>query len=162
VVAPSRWHYRGKCRTNDCSLIHLHFRALDSLSNSEGTAEGAKTDEFFKGVEKYPYKAVSRALEIIPRTLIQNCGGNVVKQLTTLRAKHHQQADQFAWGGHASIRHLGTDCRENANHQDSNRSKLTMIFHTQSSTSVCVCSFRRPSYCCVLMILSRARRKLVY
>lgn len=68
-------------------------RALDALSNSEGAA-----DDFFKGVEKYPYKAVSRALEIIPRTLIQNCGGNVVKQLTTLRAKHHQQADQFAWG----------------------------------------------------------------
>lgn len=42
-----------------------------------------------------PYKAVSRALEIIPRTLIQNCGANVVKQLTTLRAKHQQQANQF-------------------------------------------------------------------
>ena len=67
------------------------------MSSSEGT-QGTSNDEFFKGVEKYPYKAVSRALEIIPRTLIQNCGGNVVKQLTTLRAKHHQQADQFAWG----------------------------------------------------------------
>jgi len=72
-------------------------RALDAMSSSEGTS-GTANDEFFKGVEKYPYKAVSRALEIIPRTLIQNCGGNVVKQLTTLRAKHHQQADQFAWG----------------------------------------------------------------
>ena len=69
-------------------------RALDSMSNSEDQ----NTDDFFKGVEKYPYKAVSRALEIIPRTLIQNCGGNVVKQLTTLRAKHHQQPDQFSWG----------------------------------------------------------------
>jgi T-complex protein 1 subunit gamma len=72
-------------------------RALDAMSSSEGTS-GTTNDEFFKGVEKYPYKAVSRALEIIPRTLIQNCGGNVVKQLTTLRAKHHQQADQFTWG----------------------------------------------------------------
>ena len=54
-------------------------------------------DEFFQGVEKYPYKAVSCALEIIPRTLLQNCGGNVVKQLTILRAKH-QQLDQFTWG----------------------------------------------------------------
>jgi len=69
-------------------------RALDAMSSSEGTSN----DEFFKGVEKYPYKAVSRALEIIPRTLIQNCGGNVIKQLTMLRAKHHQQADQFSWG----------------------------------------------------------------
>lgn len=73
-------------------------RALDAMSNSEGSNGVANNDDFFKGVEKYPYKAVSRALEIIPRTLIQNCGGNVVKQLTTLRAKHHQQADQFTWG----------------------------------------------------------------
>ena len=68
------------------------------MSNSEGSNAVANNDDFFKGVEKYPYKAVSRALEIIPRTLIQNCGGNVVKQLTTLRAKHHQQAAHFAWG----------------------------------------------------------------
>jgi len=69
-------------------------RALDAMSSSENQTN----DEFFKGVEKYPYKAVSRALEIIPRTLIQNCGGNVVKQLTILRAKHYQQPDQFTWG----------------------------------------------------------------
>jgi len=55
--------------------------------------------EFFKGVEKYPYKAVARALEIIPRTLIQNCGANVIKQLTALRAKHHQSPEEnFSWG----------------------------------------------------------------
>ncbi|CAF1086436.1 unnamed protein product [Rotaria magnacalcarata] len=69
-------------------------RALDAMSNSQSDVK----DDFFQGVEKYPYKAVSRALEIIPRTLIQNCGANVIKQLTVLRAKHHQQADQFSWG----------------------------------------------------------------
>lgn len=40
------------------------------------------------GVEQWPYKAVAQALEIIPRTLAQNCGSNTVRVLTALRAKH--------------------------------------------------------------------------
>jgi len=41
-----------------------------------------------QGVEQYPYLAVARAMEVIPRTLIQNCGANVIRTLTALRAKH--------------------------------------------------------------------------
>jgi chaperonin GroEL (HSP60 family) len=37
------------------------------------------------GVEQWPYKAVAEALEVIPRTLVQNCGGNAIKTLTQLR-----------------------------------------------------------------------------
>ena len=37
---------------------------------------------------QWPYRAVSKALEVIPRTLIQNCGGNAIRLLTQLRAKH--------------------------------------------------------------------------
>lgn len=40
------------------------------------------------GVSQGPYKCVSRALEVIPRTLIQNCGGDTIRVLTALRAKH--------------------------------------------------------------------------
>ncbi|CAG8660519.1 3788_t:CDS:2, partial [Funneliformis mosseae] len=40
------------------------------------------------GVEQWPYKAVAEAMEVIPRTLIQNCGQNPIKVLTQLRAKH--------------------------------------------------------------------------
>jgi len=40
------------------------------------------------GVMAYPYRAVAEALEIIPRTLIQNCGKQPIKVLTELRAKH--------------------------------------------------------------------------
>jgi T-complex protein 1 subunit gamma len=40
------------------------------------------------GVHQWPYRAVSRALEVIPRTLIQNCGGQAIRTLTALRAKH--------------------------------------------------------------------------
>lgn len=37
------------------------------------------------GVQQWPYKAVAKALEVIPRTLIQNCGANTIRTLTALR-----------------------------------------------------------------------------
>ncbi|AFR93979.1 T-complex protein 1 subunit gamma [Cryptococcus neoformans C23] len=40
------------------------------------------------GVAGAPYKAIADALEVIPRTLVQNCGGNAIRTLTELRAKH--------------------------------------------------------------------------
>jgi len=40
------------------------------------------------GVVQWPYKAVAGALEVIPRTLAQNCGANTIRALTALRAKH--------------------------------------------------------------------------
>lgn len=40
-----------------------------------------------------PYRAVGQALEVIPRTLAQNCGANVIRTLTKLRAKHAEAAD---------------------------------------------------------------------
>jgi T-complex protein 1 subunit gamma len=40
------------------------------------------------GVEQWPYRAVVQALEVIPRTLAQNCGANVIRTLTALRARH--------------------------------------------------------------------------
>ncbi|KAJ3416592.1 T-complex protein 1 subunit gamma [Chytridiales sp. JEL 0842] len=56
--------------------------------------EKAKT---LSGVEQWPYKAVAEALEVIPRTLVQNCGGNAIKVLTQLRAKH-TTAGGRTWG----------------------------------------------------------------
>ena len=41
-----------------------------------------------EGPELGPYKAVGQALEVIPRTLAQNCGANVIRTLTKLRAEH--------------------------------------------------------------------------
>lgn len=41
-----------------------------------------------EGVERGPYRAVAQALEVIPRTLIQNAGGDSIRMLTELRAKH--------------------------------------------------------------------------
>ncbi|KAI8814959.1 chaperonin Cpn60/TCP-1 family [Cladochytrium replicatum] len=56
-------------------------------------AEKARAIE---GVEQWPYKALAQAFEVIPRTLVQNCGANSIKTLTQLRAKHAQ--GEHTWG----------------------------------------------------------------
>merc|ERR1712203_490856 len=51
------------------------------------------------GVIQWPYKALAGALEIIPRTLAQNCGANTIRTLTALRAKHAQEQEKNVnWG----------------------------------------------------------------
>lgn len=49
------------------------------------------------GVQQWPYRAVAKALEVIPRTLIQNCGANTIRTLTALRAKHAVEGNT-TWG----------------------------------------------------------------
>jgi len=44
--------------------------------------------KLIQGEEQFPFKAVAKALEVIPRTLSQNCGANTIRTLTELRAKH--------------------------------------------------------------------------
>lgn len=52
-----------------------------------------------EGVEGAPYRAVAEALEVIPRTLVQNCGGNAIRTLTELRAKHANGEHRFGVDG---------------------------------------------------------------
>ncbi len=47
------------------------------------------------GLMQKPYKAVAFALEVIPRTLAQNCGTDVVRLLTKLRAKHSTEEGKY-------------------------------------------------------------------
>ncbi|EEQ32009.1 T-complex protein 1 subunit gamma [Microsporum canis CBS 113480] len=49
-----------------------------------------------EGVQQWPYKAVADAMEIIPRTLVQNAGANPIQVLTALRAKHVEGRN--TWG----------------------------------------------------------------
>lgn len=56
----------------------------------------AKNVDNIEGISKWPYAAVANALEIIPRTLAQNCGANVIRLLTELRTKH--SANGHTWG----------------------------------------------------------------
>lgn len=48
------------------------------------------------GVYQWPVKAVATAMEVIPRTLANNCGAKVVRVLTQLKAKH--LAGDHTWG----------------------------------------------------------------
>lgn len=39
-------------------------------------------------ISQWPYRSIASALEVIPRTLIENCGGSTIRLLTDLRAAH--------------------------------------------------------------------------
>merc|ERR1711865_48556 len=49
------------------------------------------------GVMQIPYSAVADALEVIPRTLAENCGATVFRVVTQLRAKHANR-EGSTWG----------------------------------------------------------------
>jgi len=51
-------------------------------------ASNLNSRDIGSGVQALIYKSVANCLEVIPRTLAQNCGAKVVKTLTDLRAKH--------------------------------------------------------------------------
>ena len=49
------------------------------------------------GVLQWPYRALANALEVIPRTLANNCGANPIRTLTQLKAKHATEGNS-SWG----------------------------------------------------------------
>lgn len=77
------------------------------MAVAQALNEKSKT---IQGVRQWPYRAVARALEVIPRTLIQNCGGSTIRQLTALRAKHAAPGNSN-WGIDACTGNLA-DMRE--------------------------------------------------
>jgi len=50
-----------------------------------------------EGGQHWAYASVGSALEVIPRTLANNCGANIVRVMTQLRAKHTDKANS-SWG----------------------------------------------------------------
>ncbi|CAH8386213.1 unnamed protein product [Eruca vesicaria subsp. sativa] len=50
-----------------------------------------------EGIEKWPYEAAALAFEVIPRTLAQNCGVNVIRTMTALQGNHAN--GENAWTG---------------------------------------------------------------
>lgn len=52
------------------------------------------------GVAQWPYKAIAEAMEVIPRTLIQNAGESPIRILTKLRAKHADGGSSWGIDGH--------------------------------------------------------------
>jgi T-complex protein 1 subunit gamma len=70
-------------------------------SNVEGLEQlpyrAGKQDFFKKEIITYSIKntKVAAALEVIPKTLAQNCGVDVVRVITELRAKHQDDSGRF-------------------------------------------------------------------
>ena len=53
-----------------------------------------RAGEKVEGLQKGPFLAVGEAMEVIPRTLAQNCGVSVIRTVTQLRAKHAAAYDE--------------------------------------------------------------------
>jgi len=67
------------------------------LAISVAIAKQSEETVAVEGVAKFPYSAIGQALEVIPRTLAQNCGANVIRLLTELRTKQ-LQPNGYTWG----------------------------------------------------------------
>lgn len=55
------------------------------MTVSQALSERAAAVE---GAAQWPYRAAAEALEVIPRTLAENCGASVIRVMTKLRAAH--------------------------------------------------------------------------
>lgn len=63
------------------------------MAVSQALLEGAKSVD---GVKQWPFAAVGHAMEVIPRTLIQNCGADTVRLITALRVRRRPRAPAAA------------------------------------------------------------------
>lgn len=79
---------------HDAMAVTRNVMFEPSLSPGGGATEMAvsvklsEKAKLIEGVAQWPYQAVADAFEVIPRTLIQNCGGHPIRILSQLRAKH--------------------------------------------------------------------------
>uniref|UniRef100_A0A3B5MZH6 Uncharacterized protein n=1 Tax=Xiphophorus couchianus TaxID=32473 RepID=A0A3B5MZH6_9TELE len=65
----------------------VRFVTVSAMAVSKHLTERSRA---LTGVEQWPYRAVAQALEVIPRTLIQNCGASTIRVLTSLRVKRSE------------------------------------------------------------------------
>merc|ERR1711920_1214232 len=70
-----------------------------------------------EGTRQFAYRAVADALEVIPRTLAHNCGADVVRIMTDLRARH-AAANGGNWGRRDGPRDHRSVCSERTSPAD--------------------------------------------
>jgi len=85
AVARNLFFYPRLCPGGGATEMALSVR-LEEASKS------------IEGVHKWPLRSVASALQSIPRILVQNCGGDALRTLTDLRAKHATAEPGAAWG----------------------------------------------------------------
>lgn len=85
----------------DCLAVAKNIFVNPKLVPGGGALEmevSARLDQkssTIEGLEQLPYRAVAGALEVIPKTLAQNCGVDVVRTITELRAKHQNEDGRY-------------------------------------------------------------------
>jgi T-complex protein 1 subunit gamma len=90
-------------KLNDAMQVAKTIIASPSLLPGGGATEMAvaqglrERGKAIEGVQQVPYLAVAEALEVIPRTLAENCGATVIRLITQLRAKHANR-EGHTWG----------------------------------------------------------------
>lgn len=94
-------HYQPKLlpgggATEMALAVKLTARSRHLISAAHSQADTADKTATVNSLISGPYKAVAEALEVIPRTLVSNCGGDVIRTLTQLRAKHAEGC--HTWG----------------------------------------------------------------
>lgn len=55
------------------------------------------------GLEAHCLEVLSEAFEIIPKTLIQNCGGDIIRTITELRSKHKNEHEHCIDGNTGKV-----------------------------------------------------------
>ncbi|RMZ89837.1 hypothetical protein DV736_g2927, partial [Chaetothyriales sp. CBS 134916] len=63
----------------------------------------AQKSKSIDGVMQWPYKAIADAMEVIPRTLIENSGASPIRLLTQLRAKQAEGKSSFGVDGESGM-----------------------------------------------------------
>ncbi|KAK9707924.1 TCP-1/cpn60 chaperonin family [Popillia japonica] len=85
----------------DALQVARNIMLTPRLVAGGGAIEMAVAQHLLQKATHGPYRALAHALEIIPRTLAQNCGANTIRTLTALRAKHASHTDTTTpctWG----------------------------------------------------------------
>jgi T-complex protein 1 subunit gamma len=77
-------------------IFHPRLSPGGGATEMAVSARLAQLAKSVEGVQQWPYKAVADAMEVIPRTLVQNSGGSPIRVLTSLRAKHVE--GHSSWG----------------------------------------------------------------
>ncbi|RMY05958.1 hypothetical protein D0868_06123 [Hortaea werneckii] len=80
-------------------IFHPYLSPGGGATEMAASVRLAQKAKGVEGVQQWPYKAIADAMEVIPRTLIQNAGASPIRILTQLRAKHAEQAAGVcSWG----------------------------------------------------------------
>ncbi|EGR27711.1 t-complex protein 1 subunit gamma, putative [Ichthyophthirius multifiliis] len=86
---------------HDCLAVAKNIFVYPKLVPGGGAIEMEvashleKISSQVEGLYQLPFRAVAYALEVIPKTLAQNCGVDVVRTITELRSKHNQEGNKF-------------------------------------------------------------------